>query len=480
MIGALLQGVEAPAVLTAGGRELLTQGTYLAASVCFILGLRALTRPESAQKGMRLAAVGMLLAIIGTLIVREIVDYRWIVGGLAIGTIIGYPLGTRVPMTAMPQRIAISHMFGALAASLVGVAEYLHRGGIHGVGIARPQMAALGFEVLFGSLTVTGSLMAFGKLQEILPGRPITYKGQNAVNMVAFAGAIGLWVTLIVDPTASWAFWVMTALAFVIGVSLVLPIGGADMPVVVSLLNSYAGLAASATGFAIGNTVLIIAGALDGASGFILSIIMSKAMNRSFSNLLFGAFGAAPEKSTASNAGLTVKPISAEDAAIQLAYAGKVIVVPGYGMAVAQAQHAVRELAEMIEKRGGEVKYAIHPVAGRMPGHMNVLLAEANVPYDRLYDMDEINGEFSSADVALVIGANDVVNPAAREDKGSPIYGMPILDADKARTVIVMKRSMSAGFSGIENALFYADNTRMLFGDAKAMLVKLVGEVKSA
>jgi NAD(P) transhydrogenase subunit beta len=298
--------------------------------------------------------------------------------------------------------------------------------------------------------------------------------------VAAIAGALGLWLYLIVDPTAAWAFWTMTVVAFVIGISLVLPIGGADMPVVVSLLNSYAGLAASATGFAIGNTVLIIAGALDGASGFILSIIMSKAMNRSFSNLLFGAFGAAPKSSAASSVGLTVKSISVEDAAIQLAYAGKVIVVPGYGMAVAQAQHAVRELAELIEKRGGEVKYAIHPVAGRMPGHMNVLLAEANVPYDRLYDMDEINGEFPTADVALVIGANDVVNPAAREDPGSPIYGMPILDADRARTVIVMKRSMNAGFSGIENALFYADNTRMLFGDAKATLVKLGNEVKSA
>ncbi len=477
---AILEQVAEAAAPAGGARELLTQGTYLAASVCFILGLRSLTRPESAQRGMRQAALGMLLAIVGTLLVREIVDYRWIAGGLVLGTVIGWPLGTRVPMTAMPQRIAISHMFGALAATLVGVAEYLHRGGLHGVGIARPQMAALGFEVLFGALTVTGSLMAFGKLQEILPGRPITYRGQNAVNMAAFAGAVGLWLWLIADPTASWAFWTMAALALVIGVSLVLPIGGADMPVVVSLLNSYAGLAASATGFAIGNTVLIIAGALDGASGFILSIIMSKAMNRSFSNLLFGAFGAAPQKSTASNAGLTVKSISVEDAAIQLAYAGKVIVIPGYGMAVAQAQHAVRELAELIEKRGGEVKYAIHPVAGRMPGHMNVLLAEANVPYDRLYDMDEINGEFPTADVALVIGANDVVNPAAREDPGSPIFGMPILDADRARTVIVMKRSMNAGFSGIENALFYADNTRMLFGDAKATLVKLGTEVKSA
>jgi NAD(P) transhydrogenase subunit beta len=458
-------------------RTLLTQATYLAASVCFILGLKSLTRPETARRGMQQAAVGMLLAIVGTLIVEEIVEYQWIVAGLAIGAIVGYPLGTRVPMTAMPQRIAISHMFGALAAALVGIAEYTH--GVADGDVARPQMAALGFEVLFGALTVTGSFMAFGKLQEFLPGRPITYRGQNVVNLAAMAGAVALWIWLIVDPTATWAFWAMTALAFVIGVSFVLPIGGADMPVVVSLLNSYAGLAASATGFAIGNTVLIIAGALDGASGFILSIIMSKAMNRSFANVLFGAFGAAPEASTASAVGLTVRSVTAEDAAIQLGYAGKVIVVPGYGMAVAQAQHVVRELAELIERKGGEVKYAIHPVAGRMPGHMNVLLAEANVPYDKLYDMEEINDEFATADVALVIGANDVVNPAAKTDKGSPIYGMPVLNVDQARQVIVMKRSMNAGFAGIENALFYADNTRMLFGDAKQMLTKLVTEVKA-
>ena len=461
-------------------RDLLTQASYLAASVCFILGLKALTRAETARRGMQLAAVGMLLAIVGTLIVERIVEYQWIVAGLVVGTVIGYPLGTRVPMTAMPQRIAVSHMFGALAATLVGVAEYLHRAGAAGEGLARPQMAALGFEVLFGALTVTGSFMAFGKLQEFLPGRPITYRGQNVVNVAAMAGALGMWLYLIAVPGAAWAFWAMLALALVIGVSFVLPIGGADMPVVVSLLNSYAGLAASATGFAIGNTVLIIAGALDGASGFILSIIMSKAMNRSFGNVLFGAFGTPVASSARSSEGLVAKPITAEDAAMQLAYAGRVIIVPGYGMAVAQSQHVVRELADLIEKRGGEVKFAIHPVAGRMPGHMNVLLAEANVPYDRLYDMDEINDQFAGADVALVIGANDVVNPAAKTDRGSPIYGMPVLNVELARHVIVMKRGMSPGFAGIENELFYADNTRMLFGDAKKMLTQLVGEVKTA
>jgi NAD(P) transhydrogenase subunit beta len=465
-------------------RTLLTQASYLAASVFFILGLKSLTHPDSARRGMRQAAVGMLLAIVGTLIVHEIVEYHWILIGLVVGSVIGYPLGTRVPMTAMPQRIAISHMFGALAATLVGVAEYLHRvagaGGAAPAGITGPQMAALGFEVLFGALTVTGSFMAFGKLQEFLPGRPITYRGQNLVNIGAMAGAMILWVLLIADPGLTWAFWAMTALAFVIGFSFVLPIGGADMPVVVSLLNSYAGLAASATGFAIGNTVLIIAGALDGASGFILSIIMSKAMNRSFGNVLFGAFGSPVAASGKTTEGLTAKPINAEDAALQLAYAGRVIIVPGYGMAVAQSQHQVRELADLIEKRGGEVKFAIHPVAGRMPGHMNVLLAEANVPYDRMYDMEEINDQFAGADVALVIGANDVVNPAAKTDKGSPIYGMPVLNVEQARNVIVMKRSMNAGFAGIENELFYADNTRMLFGDAKKMLSQLVTEVKGA
>ena len=467
-------------------RDLLTQASYLAASVCFILGLKALTRPETARRGMQLAAVGMLLAIVGTLIVERIVEYQWILAGLVVGGAVGYPLGTRVPMTAMPQRIAVSHMFGALAATLVGVAEYTHHAGLGGAhaaaaeALTRPQMAALGFEVLFGALTITGSFMAFGKLQEFLPGRPITYRGQNVVNVAAMAGALGLWLYLIAVPEATWAFWAMLVAALVIGVSFVLPIGGADMPVVVSLLNSYAGLAASATGFAIGNTVLVIAGALDGASGFILSIIMSKAMNRSFGNVLFGAFGAPAAASGKSAEGLVAKPITAEDAAMQLAYAGRVIIVPGYGMAVAQSQHAVRELADLIEKRGGEVKFAIHPVAGRMPGHMNVLLAEANVPYDRMYDMEEINDQFTGADVALVIGANDVVNPAAKTDKGSPIYGMPVLNVEQARNVIVMKRGMSPGFAGIENELFYADNTRMLFGDAKKMLTQLVGEVKAA
>ena len=457
-------------------REIFTQFSYLAASVLFILGLKSLTHPDSARRGMQQAALGMLLAIIGTLVQNDIVQYQWILVGLSVGTIIGIPLGLKVPMTAMPQRIAISHMFGAMAATLVGVAEFW----VHGPEIGHAKMAALGFEVLFGALTVTGSFMAFGKLQEIITGRPVTYKGQNFVNLMLFAATLAMFGYLIYQPYSPMIFYSMIGLSLLIGIFMVLPIGGADMPVVISLLNSYAGLASSATGFAIGNNVLIIAGALDGASGFILSLIMSKAMNRSFGNIIFGAFGAVAAKSEKTSAGLTVQSISAEDAAIQIAYAKLMIVVPGYGLAVAQAQHQVRELAELIEKKGGEVKYAIHPVAGRMPGHMNVLLAEANVPYARLYDMDEINSEFERADVCLVIGANDVVNPAARNDKASPIFGMPILNADKAQRIIVLKRSMNPGFAGIENELFYNEKTSLLFGDAKASLSKLVAEVKQA
>ena len=456
--------------------EYLIQAAYLAASILFILGLKSLTRPDSARRGMQQAAVGMLLAIVGTLLHHQIVRYDWIIGGLVVGTVIGVPLGFMVPMTAMPQRIAISHLFGALAATLVGVIEYREAAGA----IDTARMGALGFEVLFGALTVTGSFMAFGKLQELVPGRPVTYPGQNAVNIALFVTTIGMLVYVVLHPLAAGVFYTMIGSAFLIGIFMVLPIGGADMPVVISLLNSYAGLASSATGFAIGNNVLIIAGALDGASGFVLSVLMSKAMNRSFGNVLFGAFGGASAAAATKTAeGLAVRPISADDAALQLAYAKLVIVVPGYGMAVAQAQHQVRELATLIEKHGGEVKYAIHPVAGRMPGHMNVLLAEADVPYDRLYDMDEINEEFERADVALVIGANDVVNPAARTDKGSPIYGMPILNVDKAHSIIVLKRSMNPGFAGIENELFYDAKTAMLFGDAKTSLTRLVAAVKN-
>jgi len=458
-------------------RDLVIELIYLAASVLFILGLKSLSRADKARLGMQQAALGMVLAIVGTLFNHEIVRFDFIAVGLILGTVIGYPLGMFVPMTAMPQRIAISHMFGALAATLVGIAEYHGHSGSP----PRPIMAALGFEVLFGALTVTGSFMAFGKLQEFITGKPVTYRGQNTVNITLFGVAVLMFLFLIARPQTGVVFYAMIGLALLLGVFMVLPIGGADMPVVVSLLNSYAGLASSATGFAIQNNVLIICGALDGASGFLLSVLMSKAMNRSFGNVLFGAFGStSPALAAGPDAkDLTVRSVSAEDAAIQMAYAGQVIVIPGYGMAVAQAQHVVRELADLLEKRGVTVKYAIHPVAGRMPGHMNVLLAEANVPYDRLYDMEEINSEFERADVALVIGANDVVNPAARSDPQSPIYGMPILDADRAKGVIVLKRSMNPGFAGIENHLFYAPNTSMLFGDAKTSLTRLVTEVKA-
>jgi proton-translocating NAD(P)+ transhydrogenase subunit beta len=459
-------------------RELVTDLTYLVASVFFILGLRSLTRPETARRGMQLAALGMLAAIAGTLLHHEIVNYGWVLLGLGLGTLIGWPLGTRVAMTAMPQRIAISHMFGALAATLVGMAEYYshHHDGLV---MGRALMGALGFEVLFGALTVSGSFVAFAKLAEFLPGKPITFRGQNVLNLTLFAGALALFAVSIIDPAAQLAFYGLCGLAFVIGLSMVLPIGGADMPVVVSLLNSYAGLAASATGFAIGNNVLIICGALDGASGFLLSILMSKAMNRSFANVLFGAFGSEPVHAGGALEERPMKSITPEDAAATLAFARRVVVVPGYGLAVAQAQQLTREMADQIEKRGGDVKYAIHPVAGRMPGHMNVLLAEANVPYESMIEMEEINEQFSSVDVAIVIGANDVVNPAAKRDPKSPIFGMPILDVDRARQVFVLKRGKGAGFAGIENALFFDEKTSLIFGDAKATLQKLVTEMKA-
>jgi len=457
-------------------REALVQASYLLASVLFILSLKSLSRADTAARGVDLAVAGMAIAIVGTLMQQTIIDYRWIALGLGVGTVVGIPLGTRVPMTAMPQRIAIALTFGASAATLVGIAEYHD----HRETLALGQRIAVAFEVMLGSLTVAGSFVAAGKLQEVLPSRPLTYRGQNAVNFGLLAVILVILGAVVAGKGGMPMFYTLVTLAFIAGISLVLPIGGADMPVVVALLNSYSGLASAATGFAISNNVLLVSGALDGASGFLLSMLMSKAMNRSFTNVLFGAFGSQTQVvAVGAGSDLVATPISAEDAAVQLAYASNVVVVPGYGMAVAQAQHQVRELAELIEKRGGEVRYAIHPVAGRMPGHMNVLLAEANIPYDKLYDMDEINGDLSRADVALIIGANDVVNPAARTDPTSPIYGMPILNVDEAKSVIVLKRGMSVGFAGIDNMLFYQPRTRMLFGDAKASLVKLVTEIKA-
>src|SRR5882762_2998988 len=454
------------------GGQVIIELLYLIASVLFILSLKWMSSPTTARHGIWAGEIGMLLAICGTLLHHGIVDYRLIFIALVLGTIIGVPLG-EVAMTAVPQRTALSHAFGALCVTLVGSAEFYLRS----PDISRFMMAVLSLEVILGGLTVTGSLMAAGKLQEILPQRPLTYKGQNLVNFILLAGALVIAVTLVLHPDARSLFPFMILIALAFGVLLIIPIGGADMPTVISLLNGYAGLSAAAMGFVLNSKLLIIAGALDGSSGLILSIIMSKAMNRSFTNVLFGAFGQVQTSAAAGKEERPVRSATAEEAAAILAAANKVVVVPGYGMAVAQAQHKVRELFDSLTKRGVDVRFAIHPVAGRMPGHMNVLLAEADIPYDRLIDMDEINGDFPQTDVALIIGANDVTNPAARNDASSPIFGMPILDVDKARTVMVIKRSMGAGFAGIENPLYFMDRTLMLFGDAKGFVGNIVREL---
>ncbi len=455
-------------------RSVFTEVSYLFASILFILGLRGLSHPDTARRGMHLAEFGMLLAILGTLVNREIVSYEWIIAGLLIGSTIGLAMGLWVPMTAMPQRTALSHAFGALAASLVGISEYY----LHGAGLGQFKMSALSFEVLLGSLTTTGSLVAFAKLQGLIPGSPLTYQGQNIFNLSLLAVTIICFVCLLFLPGASVLFYLMLILAFTFGVLLVLPIGAADMPVVIALLNSYAGLAAAATGMVIGNNVLIIAGTLDGGSGFILSIVMCKAMNRSITNVLFGAFGSVSETTQASEG--QMREIGLDDVAVQLAYARQAVFVPGYGMATAQAQHVLRELADALEDRGVTVKYAIHPVAGRMPGHMNVLLAEASVPYSQLQELEVINPEFPSTDVAVVIGANDVVNPDARDNPKSIIAGMPILEVDRAKMVVVLKRGQGKGFSGLVNPLFFKPNCGMLYGDAKESLTNLVQAVHNA
>jgi len=446
---------------------------YLAASILFIFGLKGLTHPDSARRGMLLAAAGMAAAIIGTLFDHQIVEYQWIWIGLLIGGSIGAVMSIWMPMTAMPERTALSHAFGALAAALVGIAEYAN----HGASLGAIKVGALGFEIMLGCLTFTGSLIAFGKLYGAVKGTPITFKGQNIFNMTLLAVMVGCFVYLIYDASAAAAFYIMMTLAFCFGVLLVIPIGAADMPVVMSLLNSYAGLAAAATGFVLGNNVLIIAGTLDGFSGFILSVLMCRAMNRSMKNVLFGAFGAVSETAVGAIAG-TMREVSLEDVATQLAYAKQVVFVPGYGMATAQAQHAVRELANLLEARGVGVKFGIHPVAGRMPGHMNVLLAEANVPYSLLYEMDQINPDLPQTDVAVVIGANDVVNPDARDNPKSPIAGMPIIEVDRAKSVVVLKRGKGKGFSGLENPLFFKPVTGMLYGDAKSSLTSLTQAVQ--
>ena len=454
------------------GSEHLIELTYLVATALFILALKWMSSPSTAKRGVRAGELGMLLAIVGTLLHHGIIDYTWIAIGLVLGTIIGIPLGL-VQMTAVPQRTALSHACGALCVTLVGTAEYY----LQVPEVPRFMMAVLALEVILGSLTFTGSLMAAGKLQEILPQRPITYQGQNLVNLGLLTLAVGLAAYLVFHPGQTWIFPAIVVIALAFGVLMIIPIGGADMPTVISLLNSYAGLSAAAMGFVLNSKLLIIAGALDGASGFILSVNMSKAMNRSFTNVLFGAFGQEQATVTGAEQARPVKSATADEAAAILAAANKVVIVPGYGMAVAQAQHKVRELFDALTKRGVEVKFGIHPVAGRMPGHMNVLLAEADIPYDHLLDMEDVNGDFPQTDVALVIGANDVTNPAARNDASSPIHGMPILDVDKARTVMVIKRGMSPGFAGIDNPLYYLDKTLMLFGDARAFVGAIVHEL---
>jgi NAD(P) transhydrogenase subunit beta len=449
--------------------------TSILAAGLFVLALKWLSSPTTARRGNLVGEIGMAAAILGALLSYHIVTFEWIIVGFAIGAILGVPMAVFMPMTAVPQRTALSHAFGALAAALVGTAHYFLFDLVHNPPTAL-VMFFLCLEVLLGALTFTGSLMAFGKLQDLLPSRPITYKNQNLFNFALLSAALAAAVVLIVHPQAWYLFPILLLLALVFGVLLIIPIGGADMPTVISLLNSYAGLSASMMGFVLANKLLIIAGALDGASGLILSIIMCKAMNRSFTNVLFGAFGQIQAKA-AGGEKKSVRATNAEEVAQILETAGKAVIIPGYGMAVAQAQHKVRELYDQLTRRGVDVKFAIHPVAGRMPGHMNVLLAEAEIPYDRLVEMDQINGEFPQTDVALVVGANDVVNPAARHDKSSPIYGMPILNADKAKTVIAIKRSMNPGFAGIDNELYTLDRTLMLFGDAKQVIGAVAKEL---
>ncbi|MFQ5793610.1 MAG: NAD(P)(+) transhydrogenase (Re/Si-specific) subunit beta [Candidatus Bipolaricaulia bacterium] len=463
----------------------LTPLAYLVASALFIFGLKRLGSPATARSGNQLAAVGMLIAVVVTLLDREILNYGLIVAGIVVGSAIGAASARLIKMTAMPQMVGVFNGLGGGASALVASAEFARlTSGEIVASIPTDTMITISLGTLIGAVTFSGSMIAFGKLQGILTGRPVTYPLQKIVNLILFLGILGMGGFLVGSSPDSTIFIVLLGVSLVLGVLLVIPIGGADMPVIISLLNSFSGLAASAAGFVVANTVLIISGALVGASGLILTAIMSRAMNRSVANVLFGAVGTADMKSPvvgagASTDGKSVRSVTAEDAAIVMAYADSVIIVPGYGMAVAQAQHDVRELADLLEARGVQVKYAIHPVAGRMPGHMNVLLAEANVPYPQLYDMDAINPEFNRTDVALVVGANDVVNPAARTEPDSPIYGMPILNVDKARHIIFLKRSLNPGFAGVDNELFFNPKTMMLFGDAKDSLDEVVSEIKS-
>jgi proton-translocating NAD(P)+ transhydrogenase subunit beta len=453
----------------------LVQLIYLVSTALFILSLQWMSDPKTARRGVFAGVGGMTLAVVGTMLHPQIGNCNWIAIALVLGVIAGIPL-SKVALTAVPQRTALSHAFGGLAAGLVGTAKYYlwaQQGQL-----TRFRMGAIALEVILGFMTLTGSLIAAGKLQEVLPTRPIMYRNQNLINFTLLGVAIAIAILLVVDPSRQMLFPALLALALTFGVLLVLPIGGADMPTVISLLNSYAGLSAVAMGFVMENKLLITAGALDGASGLILSIVMCKAMNRSFSNVLFGAFGQV-QASAGQVEQRSAKSATAEDAAQLLENASSVVIIPGYGMAVSQAQHRVHDLYEELTKRGVDVKFAIHPVAGRMPGHMNVLLAEAKVPYDIVFEMDELNQDFPDADVAMIIGANDIVNPAAQDDPTSPIAGMPVLEVWKAKHSVVMKRSMASGYAGVDNPLFYKDNNRMLFGDAKKMLDEVLTSLKA-
>lgn len=446
---------------------------YLVATAFFIRGIKLMGSPATARKGNQLSAFGMLLGVVVTLFEREIVSFELIIAGVVIGSLIGAVAAKKVAMTSMPEMVAIFNGFGGAASALVAWGELTRYS--DPTQMSTDSLITVGLSIFIGLVTFTGSFMAFGKLKGFISGQAITFSGLSIINVGAMVAALVLTGVFTYDPTNTLVFWILLGVSLLVGITIVLPIGGADMPVVISLLNSFSGIAAAMAGFVLSNNLLIVSGALVGAAGFILTQIMCKAMNRSLMNVIFGTFGGDGAGGSSSGAGgdKTVRETSAEDLAIQIAYASKVVIVPGYGLAVAQAQHVVKEVASKLEAKGVQVKYGIHPVAGRMPGHMNVLLAEADVPYDLLYDMDQINPEFASTDVVLIIGANDVVNPIAKTDPGSPIYGMPILNVDEAKRTIVFKRSLNVGYAGIDNPLFYSEKNQMFFGDAKKSLQAL-------
>ena len=460
--------------------ENITEFGYILASILFILGIKRLSSPNTARSGNALSSLGMLIAIIVTVINLDLIPIQWILPGLIIGGLIGLISARFVKMTAMPQMVAIFNGLGGGASGIVAISEYLNQIEITNTPNLETTITVM-ISIIIGSVTLTGSFVAFGKLQGIIRGQPILLPIRNIISSFIFVTIVISVLWMIFDPNNIYPFYVCIALCLLIGILLVIPIGGADMPVVVALLNSYSGLAAAATGFVLHNNMLIIAGSLVGASGIILTRIMTKAMNRSILNVMFGGFGSKEDSNSDSDtkSNKPIKSATTEDVAMMLQYAESVVIVPGYGLAVAQAQHQVRELSDILKSNNTSIKYAIHPVAGRMPGHMNVLLAEANVPYEELKDLDQINSEFQRTDVAIVIGANDVTNPAARNDQSSPIYGMPVLNVDQAQSVIVLKRSMASGFSGVENELFHLEKTFMLFGDAKNSLEQIISEIKS-